>query len=91
MRLSTFACSRAGLVLAGTMLLPHTALAQGLPVREASQVPLALWVIGTAVLGLALAYGIIHTRNRSWRDKQITEQRTKNLYAQEERDRRARN
>jgi hypothetical protein len=66
-------------------------LAQGLPVREASQVPLALWVIGTAVLGLVLAYGIIHTRNRSRRDKQITELGTKDLYAQEERDRRAGN
>jgi hypothetical protein len=70
------------------ILLPHTVLAQGLPVREASHMPLVLWVIGTAVLGLALAYGIIHTRNRSSREKQITEQGTKDLYAQEERDRR---
>jgi uncharacterized integral membrane protein len=85
---STSAYSRAGLVLAVTML-PHMVLAQGLPVREASHMPLALWIIGTAVLGLVLAYGIMHTRNRSWREKQITEQGTKDLYAQEERDRRS--
>jgi len=87
---STFqnACSGAGFALAVTML-PRAVLAQGLPVREASPVPLTLWVIGTVVLGLVLAYGIIHTRNRSSREKQITEQGTKDLYAQEERDRRS--
>jgi hypothetical protein len=86
---STFHNPGAGMALALTVLFPQTVFAQGLPVREASQVPLVLWVIGTAVLGLVLAYGIIHTRNRSWREKQITEQGTKDLYAQEERDRRS--
>jgi hypothetical protein len=79
--------SLGGFALAVT-LLPRTVLAQGLPIREASHEPLVLWVIGTAVLGLVLAYGIIHTRNRSAREKQITEQGTRDLYAREERDRR---
>jgi hypothetical protein len=41
------------------------------------------------VLGLVIAYGIMRNRGRSRADKQMTDQATKNLYAEEERDRKS--
>jgi uncharacterized integral membrane protein len=69
------------------VFLPNTLLAQGLPVETASPIPLTLVFVGAAVLGLVLAYGIARTRNRSRAEKQLTDRATKDLYAQEERDR----
>jgi hypothetical protein len=75
------------LALLALVLLPDGLAAQGLPVKTASQVPVALWFIGAGVLGLVLAYGILRNRGRTSAEKQITEQATKNLYAEEDRDR----
>jgi NADH:ubiquinone oxidoreductase subunit 6 (subunit J) len=61
--------------------------AQGKPVQTASQVPVALWLIGVVVLGLVIAYGIMRNRSRTRVEKQTTDEATKNLYAKEERDR----
>ncbi len=73
-------------VLLGPAIFPHNLAAQGLPVETATPVPLALWVVGTVLLGLALGYGIIRSKARTRSEKQITEQGTKKLYAEEERD-----
>ena len=70
------------------MLLPHELAAQGLPVRTGSHVPVWLWFIGSGILGLAIAYGIIRTRNRTRAEKATTEQATKTLYAKEDHDNR---
>jgi hypothetical protein len=69
------------------VMFPVSLVAQGLPVETASQLPVALWFAGAGVLGLVLAYGILRNRGRTRAEKQITEQATKNLYAEEERDR----
>jgi hypothetical protein len=61
--------------------------AQGLPVETGSHLPVALWFIGAAVLGLVLAYGIMRNRSRTRAEKHITDQATKKAYAQENRDR----
>jgi hypothetical protein len=57
--------------------------AQGLPVETGSHLPVALWFIGAAVLGLVIAYGIMRNRTRTRAEKHIT---TKNNYAEENRD-----
>ena len=49
--------------------------------------PLALWVAGTCVLGVVIAYAILRNRTRSRLEKQVSNQATKDLYAREERDR----
>jgi hypothetical protein len=69
------------------VFLPGKLVAQGLPVETASPIPLTLVFIGAAVLGLVLAYGVVRTRDRSSAEKQLTDRATKNLYAEEERDR----
>ena len=69
------------------LLFPDNASAQGLPVETGSRLPVWIWVIGTAVLGLVLAYGIMRNRGRSRAQRQVTEEATRNLYAEEERDR----
>jgi hypothetical protein len=79
--------SRPTLAVLPLVLLPTDLAAQGLPVETGSQLPVALWFVGAGVLGLALAYGILRNRGRTRAEKQITEQATKNLYAEEERDR----
>jgi hypothetical protein len=79
--------SRPTLAVFPLVLLPTDLAAQGLPVETGSQLPVALWFVGAGVLGLALAYGILRNRGRTRAEKQITEQATKNLYAEEERDR----
>ena len=68
------------------VLLPHELAAQGLPVRTGSHVPVWLWFIGSGILGLAIVYGVIRTRNRTRAEKATTEQATKNLYAKEDLD-----
>ena len=68
-------------------LFPDDLAAQGLPVETGSHLPVALWFIGAAVLGLVLAYGIMRNRSRTRAEKHITDQATKKAYAQENRDR----
>lgn len=68
-------------------VFPGTVAAQGLPVETGSQIPVALWFVGAAILGLVLAYGIMRNRSRSRAEKQLTDQATKANYAKEERDR----
>jgi hypothetical protein len=75
------------LVLLDLVLFPGSVAAQGLPVETASPVPLATWFIGAAILGLAIAYGVMRNRTRTRAEKQTTEQATKKLYAEEDRDR----
>ena len=79
------------LILASFTLLfsPDNLFAQGQPVETGSHLPVALWFIGAAVLGLVLAYGILRNRTRSRVEKQVTDKATKDLYAKENRDRRA--
>ena len=59
----------------------------GAPVETGSHLPVALWFIGAVILGLALAYGIKRNRRRNIAEKRVTDQATKGLYAEEERDR----
>jgi hypothetical protein len=61
--------------------------AQGLPVNLGSQIPVAIWFIGTAVLGLVMAWAILHNRRRTRAEKRLTEEATKQNYANTERDR----
>jgi hypothetical protein len=61
--------------------------AQGQPVETGSHLRVALWFIGAGILGLALAYGIMRNRRRTIAEKQATEQATKSLYAEDERNR----
>jgi hypothetical protein len=74
------------LAVSGPLLFPCSVLAQGLPVEMGSHIPVAIWFAGAAVLGIVLAYGIIRNRCRSPAEKKMTDQATKDLYAQEERD-----
>ena len=60
--------------------------AQGLPVNTGSHIPVAIWFVGAGVLGLVMAYGILRTRNRTRAEKQVTEQATRQLYANEGRE-----
>lgn len=78
------------LALIGSVLSSANLAAQGLPVQNGPMLPVALWWIGALVLGLAIAYGILRNRSRTRAEKALTEQATKNLYAEgareEERD-----
>jgi hypothetical protein len=76
-------------VLVPFLLLPSVDLwAQGLPVDTGSHVPVALWFVGCMILGLVMAYAIVHTRGRSRSERRVTEQATEQLYNDVERDRR---
>jgi hypothetical protein len=74
-------------VTAGLLILPGSLAAQGLPVETGSQIPLALWFAGAAVLGIAIAYGIMRNRNRTPAEKKLTDDATEANYAATERDR----
>jgi hypothetical protein len=75
------------LSLSAAVFFPGDLAAQGQPVANGPMLPLALWCGGAVILGLVIAYGILRNRTRTRAEKQLTEQATKNLYAQEERDR----
>lgn len=79
--------SKPAVALVVLALFPADLAAQGLPVETGSHFPVALWFIGVAVLGLAIAYGIMRNRSRTRAEKHITEKATKNAYAEENRDR----
>jgi phosphate/sulfate permease len=87
-RLAAGVCKPAvTLTLVALVLFPVGLAAQGLPVQNGPMLPVAIWWVGACVLGLVLAYGIFRNRSRTRAEKQLTEQATKNLYAEEERDR----
>ena len=67
----------------------NSAFAQGLPFDTASHLPVALLLVGSGVLGLAIVYGIMRNRRRTQSEKNKTEQATRELYRAEDRDRRA--
>jgi hypothetical protein len=78
----------ASILAVALMLLtsfPGKLAAQGQPVETASHMPVALWFIGAAVLGVVLAYGIMRNRRRTRAEKQMTEQATRDLYGRENR------
>ena len=87
---SSFCSGRAfgtiALALIGSVLSSADLVAQGLPVQNGPTVPIALWWIGAFVLALAIAYGIQRNRSRTRSEKALTEQATKNLYAEEARE-----
>ncbi|MET3843879.1 hypothetical protein [Bradyrhizobium sp. OAE829] len=68
------------------LCLPEGAAAQGLPVETGSHLPVALWLGGAVVLGIAIAYGILRTRSRTSAERRMTDQATKDLYVKENRD-----
>ena len=70
-----------------TVFFPVDLAAQGQPVANGPMLPLALWWGGACILGLVIAYAVMRNRSRTRAEKQLTEQATKNLYAEEERDR----
>ena len=80
---------RLTLALVALFFFPDSLAAQGQPVETGSHLPVALWFIGAAVLGLVLVYGIMRNRTRTRAEKQITEQATRDQYATENRDRKA--
>jgi hypothetical protein len=49
-------------------------------------VPVALWWVGSGLLAIALYYGIIRTRNRSQNERVRSEEATRRLYDDENRD-----
>src|SRR3954470_15377959 len=75
------------LTVIATVFFPVDLAAQGQPVANGPMLPLALWWGGASVLGLVIAYAILRNRSRTRAEKQLTEQATRNLYAEEERDR----
>jgi hypothetical protein len=75
------------LAVIATVFFPGDLAAQGQPVANGPMLPLALWWGGACVLGLVIVYAILRNRSRTRAEKQLTEQATKNLYAEEERDR----
>jgi hypothetical protein len=78
------------LALITSVLSPADLAAQGQPVQTGPMLPVGLWWIGAFVLGLAIAYGILRNRRRTRAEKALTEQATKDRYAEgareEERD-----
>lgn len=66
--------------------LPQNAAAQGQPTEIGSPIPIAIWFVGAAVLGIVIAYGIMRNRSRTKAEKQLTDRATKDLYAKEDRE-----
>ena len=75
------------LTVIATVFFPVDLAAQGQPVANGPMLPLALWWGGACILGVVIAYAILRNRSRTRAEKQLTEQATRNLYAEEERDR----
>ena len=68
------------------LFLPEGGAAQGLPVETGSHLPVALMLVGVAVLGVVIAYGILRTGSRTSAEKRMTDQATKELYTREDHD-----
>jgi len=65
------------------LMIATPAAAQGLPVDTGSHLPVWLWFVGAAILGLAMAYGISRNRKRTRAEKQVTEAATRANYAKQ--------
>jgi hypothetical protein len=76
-----------GLTLVALVLFPTDLAAQGQPVQNGPMLPLTLWWGGACVLGLVMVYAILRNRSRTRADQQVTDLATKDLYYEEERDR----
>ena len=77
-----------GTLISAALLLVTSATnlaAQGLPVDTGSKIPVALWLVGAIILGLVMAWGILHNRTRTRAERQLTEQATRENYREEER------
>lgn len=70
------------LALIGSVLSSADVAAQGQPVQNAPMLPVALWWIGAFVLATAIIYGILRNKSRTRAEKAMTEQATKNRYAE---------
>jgi len=66
------------------------AFAQGEPVQNGPMLPVALMWAGSGLLAVALIYGILRTATRTRAEKRLTEQATKQLYAETDREEKAR-
>jgi hypothetical protein len=75
------------LAVIAAVFFPVNLAAQGQPVANGPMLPLALWWGGACILGVVIVYAVLRNRSRTRAEKQLTEQATKNLYAEEERDR----
>jgi protein-S-isoprenylcysteine O-methyltransferase Ste14 len=64
----------ASVLMAIALVLFPEGLAAQQTAEPRSMIPIALWWIGSLVLGLGLAYGIWRNRSRTRADKQRTEQ-----------------
>jgi hypothetical protein len=84
--LSLSKCLALALAIAGASaaLSSNPAFGQGQPVDTGSHLPVALWFAGAWVLGLAIVYGIMRNRKRSQRERERTDQATKELYRAED-------
>lgn len=49
-----------------------------------SMLPLWIWVLGTLVLGVVVAYGILRNSRRTRQERIMTNEATKELYKQED-------
>ena len=58
--------------------------AQGLPVENASPVPIAILFVGAFVLGGFIVYGILRNRTRTRAEKELTDRMTRQNYAKED-------
>ena len=77
--------TRAVIALSVPLLFSNRLEAQGLPVQNASPIPIAIWFVGAFVLGGFIAYGIFRNRGRTRAEKELTEQATRQNYTEEDR------
>lgn len=73
------------IILAVCAASTGVAMAQGLPVKTASPIPVWLMFIGAGILGIFIAYGILRTRSRTVGEKRLTDRATEEVYRAEER------
>ena len=69
--------------------MSSTVEAQGLPVENASPVPIAILFVGAFVLGGFIVYGILRNRTRTRAEKELTDRTTRQNYAKEDHEARS--
>jgi hypothetical protein len=82
--LSFLKCLALAITGASAALSSNPAFGQGQPVDTGSHLPVALWFVGAWLLGLAIMYGMMRNRKRSQRERERTDQATKELYRAED-------
>jgi hypothetical protein len=82
--LSLSKCLALAIAGASAALSSSPAFGQGQPVDTGSHLPVALWFIGAWILGLAIVYGIMRNRKRTRRERERTDEATKELYRAED-------